>query len=38
VHVPGVLFEGWYDVRLLPGGALEVNGARARGLVFERAT
>jgi CubicO group peptidase (beta-lactamase class C family) len=38
VHVPGVLFEGWYDVRLLAGGALEVNGARARGLVFERTT
>ena len=36
VHVPGVLFESWYDVRLRPGGALEVNGARARGLVFER--
>ena len=36
VHVPGVLFESWYDVRLLRGGALEVSGARARGLVFER--
>lgn len=36
LHVPGVLFDGWYDVRLLPGGALEVHGARARGLVFDR--
>ena len=36
LHVPGVLFDGWYDLRLLPGGALEANGARARGLVFER--
>jgi hypothetical protein len=36
VHVPGVLFDSWYDVRVLPAGGFEVNGARARGLVFER--
>lgn len=36
LHVPGALFEGWFDIRLLPGGALEANGARARRLVFDR--
>ncbi|MBR0670894.1 serine hydrolase domain-containing protein [Neoroseomonas soli] len=36
MHVPGSLFDTWYDIRLLPGGALEANGARARRLVFER--
>ncbi len=36
LHVPGVLFEGWYDIRPRGDGALEVFGARARGLVFTR--
>ncbi len=36
LHMPGPLFESWADLRLLPGGAIEANGARARGLVFER--
>jgi CubicO group peptidase (beta-lactamase class C family) len=36
LHVPGVLFDTWYDVRTLPGGAIEASGARARGLVFQR--
>jgi hypothetical protein len=36
LHAPGVLFDGWYDIGLRPDGALEANGARARGLVFER--
>ena len=36
LHAPGSLFDTWYDIRILPGGALEANGARARGLVFER--
>lgn len=36
MHAPGTLFDTWYDIRLLPGGALEANGARARRLVFDR--
>ncbi len=40
-HVPGALYDGWWDVRLLRDAAgevsaLEVNGARARGLRFDR--
>lgn len=40
-HVPGALYDAWWDVRLErnPAGgvaALMVNGARARGLRFER--
>lgn len=36
MHTPGTIFDSWYDIRLLPGGALEANGARARRLVFDR--
>ena len=35
-HVPGVLFQGWYDLRVEPDGTLLVSGARARDLRFER--
>ncbi len=42
ILMPSALFEAWLDVRLRRGGAgaveaLEVNGGRARGLVFTRA-
>ena len=36
LHVPGVLFPGWYDLRVTAGRLL-ASGARARDLVFERA-
>lgn len=36
VHVPGVLFQGWYDLRVTPDGALLASGARARDLRFDR--
>ncbi|MBR0681328.1 serine hydrolase [Roseomonas eburnea] len=36
LHIPGALFDTWADIRLLPGGALEANAARARRLVFDR--
>lgn len=35
-HVPSVLFQGWYDLRVQPDGALLVSGARARDLRFDR--
>jgi D-aminopeptidase len=42
IMVPGSLFNGWYDIRVLreQGGAvrgIEVNGGRAYGVVFSRA-
>lgn len=36
LHVPGTLSENWFDLRPRPDGGLEVDGARARGLVFGR--
>ena len=36
LHAPGILFDTWYDLRQPAEGALEANGARARGLVFTR--
>ena len=35
VHVPGVLFQSWYDLRVEPHGFV-VSGARARDLRFDR--
>ncbi len=36
IHVPGVLFESWYDLRVEPAGGFLVSGARARDLRFDR--
>jgi D-aminopeptidase len=35
-HMPGALYDPWWDVRVLDDATLEVNGARARGLRFAR--
>lgn len=35
-HVPGALFQGWYDLRVAEDGAVIVNGARARDNRFAR--